>query len=528
MSELEFLTSAHKRGQLSRRDFLGRAAALGVTGAAFSSLVNIADAVAMDNPTKGGLLRLGLAGGSTTDSFDPGSWNDSVMIAAGYGVYNALIENGADNRPVPELAESYEAKPGAKNWIFNLRKSVTFHNGKTLTADDVIYSLNLHRGNSKSGAAGFMKNVADIKKLTDTQIEIVLTEADADLPYVLTDYHIMIVPADFKDWAKPIGTGAFTIDAFDPGVRVALNKYKNFWKPGRGHLDRVEINVINDGAARLSALSTGQIDAMNRADPKTISLIERNSKLELVRAPGGWHAVCAMQSDSKPYDNLDLRLALKYGIDREQINKTIFNGYATIGNDHPIPTTDPFYNNKLEQIKYDADKAKFHLKKSGFDGKVVLQASDAAFSGAVDMASLYQASASKAGLALEVKKEPADGFWNNVWLKGAFVLSYWGGRPSATQMLAVAFKGDAPWNESHWKRADFDDLLAKARAETDEAKRKPMIFTMQEMLSTQGGAVIPVFKDWLDVHAKKVGGHTPHSGYDMDNGRIAEKAWIIG
>lgn len=525
--ELNHLTAALKRGALSRRAFLGRAGALGLSATAMAALIAVADAVADETPRKGGLLRLGLAGGSTTDSFDPGSWNDSVMISAAYGIFNALVENGPDNRPIPELAQSYEAKDGAKTWIFNLRTGVTFHNGKTFGAEDVIYSLNLHRGASTSGAAGFMKNISAIKKLTNSQIQIELAEADADLPSVLTDYHLVIVPEGFKDFAKPIGTGAFTLESFDPGVRVAMNKNRNFWKDGRGHLDRVEITVINDGAARLSALTTGQIDAMNRADPKTIALIARNDKLQLVRATGGWHAVCAATCDTKPFDNNDLRLALKYGIDRDQINKTIFSGYASLGNDHPIPASDFYYNASLAQTAYDADKAKFHLKKSGFDGKVVLQASDTAFTGAVDMASLYQASASKAGINFEVKREPADGFWNNVWLKGAFVLSYWGGRPSATQMLAVAYKSDAPWNETHFKRADFDNTLAQARAETDENKRKPLIFAMQEMLNKEGGAIVPVFKDWLDVHAKKVGGHTPHSGYDMDNGRIAEKAWII-
>src|SRR5208283_5125373 len=191
-----------------------------------------------------------------------------------------------------------------------------------------------------------------------------------------------------------------------------------------------DVTVINDGSARLNALISGQVDAINRVDHKAVGLLSKSPKIEVVRAPGGWHTVLAMEIDKDPYTNPDIRLALKYAIDREQILKALFSGYGTLGNDHPIPRTDPYFNSELPQRPHDPEKAAFHFKKAGVsDPKIVLQASDAAFNGAVDMATLLQADAAKAGIKLEVKKEPADGFWDNVWLKGPFVESYWGGRP---------------------------------------------------------------------------------------------------
>ena len=235
----------------------------------------------------------------------------------------------------------------------------------------------------------------------------------------------------------------------------------------------------------------------------------------------------AMQTDTSPFNNPDIRLALKYAMDREQMLKTLFSGYGTLGNDHPIPQSDPYFNKELAQTKHDPDKAKFHFKKAGMaDAKIVLQASDAAFNGAVDMASLLQASAEKAGIKIDVKKEPADGFWSNVWLKGAFVSSYWGGRSAATQMLAVAYQKGAAWNETHWNNATFEKLLSDARLETNEDKRKGYIWEMQAMLSKDGGALIPAMRDWLDAHSDKVGGMAPHGGFDMSNGLVAEKAWL--
>jgi peptide/nickel transport system substrate-binding protein len=528
MNELEYWKQQHARGRLSRREFLGRAAALGASAALMSSLVGQVEAFAAETPVKGGTLKLGLGGGSTTDSLDPGSWTDSVMIDVAFGLYNGLVENSADNKPVPELAESFEAKPGAVEWIFNLRKGVQFHNGKTFDADDAIYSLNLHRGEkTKSGAAGPMKAIKDVTKLGPNQIQITLDSADADFPYVLTDYHVMMVPNGYTDWAKPVGTGSMTLESYEPGVRIFLKKQANYWKAGHGNLDGAQFTVINDSAARMNALISGQVHTINRVDPKTVTLLQKAKGLEIVRAPGGWFPIISCMVDKAPFDNIEMRRALKYSIDRAQILKTLFSGYGTLGNDHPIPKGDPFHDGGLAQIGYDPDKAKFHFKKADISSYSILcQASDAAFSGAVDMATLFQASAAKCGIKIDVKKEPADGFFDNVWLKAPCCTSYWGGRPAATQMLGVAFQSGAPWNETHWKDPKFDKLLADAKAELDEKKRREYIYAMQKQLSEDGGALIPVFRDWLDAQSNKVGGHTPHSGFDMDNGRIVDKAWM--
>ena len=509
----------------SRRDLLTGGLALGA--AAMPALIPGRARADEDRPTPGGTLRLGLGGGSTTDSLDPRAWDDSVMIATAFGLYNGLVENSAENRPEPELATGWEPSDGARTWLFTLRRGVHFHNGKEFDADDAIYSLNLHRGDTPSGAAGVMKPVTAVRKVDRATIEVRLASANADFATVLSDYHIVMVPAGFTDWARPVGTGAFAVELFDPGVRISLKKAGAYWKPDRGHLDAVEITVINETAARMNALILGQVDAINRADPRTVSRVERSPTLGIVRAAGGWYPVMAMMDDRDPYNSLDLRQALKHAVDRDAMVKTLFSGYGTVGNDHPIPRSDPYYNGTLPQLGYDPDRARFHFAKAGLSNpKIVLQTSDAAFNGAVDMATLFQGTAGKCNIPVEVRREPADGYFSNVWLKGAFVASYWGGRPSATQMLEIAYQSQAPWNESHWSDPLFDRLLAEAQAEVDDVKRRNAIWDMQAMLAERSGTLIPCFRDWLDAHNRKVGGHTPHSGFDMDNGRIAEKAWI--
>ena len=508
--------------EVSRRTLIRGGTALGAT-----SLILPAPAFAQDTPRSGGTLRMGVGGGSTSDSLDPTITLDSVPLYVNFAIFNGLVENSPDNRPLPELAEAFESSDGARTWKFSLRKGVHFHNGKAFGADDAIYSLNLHRGESKSGAAASMKAVTGIDKVDQNTIVVKLASGDADFPVTLTDYHIMMVPDGFKDWSKPIGTGAFVVETFNPGVRTLLKKAPDYWKKGRGYLDAVDINVINDASARLNGLISGEVDVINRVDPKTVGLLSRNKSLQVIRAPGGWFPIMAMEIDQAPYSNPDLRKALQYAVDREQMIKTLFSGYGSLGNDNPIPKGDPYHNTELKQIAYDPDQAKFHFKKAGLtDPQINLQTSDAAFNGAVDMGTLLQATAGKCDIPVSVKKEPADGYFSNVWLKGHFVASYWGGRPAATQMLDVAFQSTAPWNESHWKVPKFDEVLAQAKAEPDEAKRKTLIWELQAMLTDTGGSLIPCFRDWLDAASAKIGGLQPNSGFDMQNGRICEKAWF--
>ncbi len=155
MSELDTWFARLVKNAVSRREFIGRAAVLGASSVTLSTMLESAAKAAAETPKKGGVLRLGLAGGSTTDSADITSYNNSVMIDVSHGLFNGLVEWAQDGKPVPELAESFEPKNGAKDWVFNLRKGVKFSNGQEFTADDAVYSLNLHRGETKSGGADF-------------------------------------------------------------------------------------------------------------------------------------------------------------------------------------------------------------------------------------------------------------------------------------------------------------------------------------------------------------------------------------
>ena len=509
---------------LDRRQLIAGASAIGL-GAAFASM----PAMAQGTPKKGGTLRLGMDGGSASDSLDPTTYADSIPITYSLMFWNCLVEIDSKGNATPELAESWESKPGAMEWVFNIRKGITFGSGKTLDADDVIYSINLHRGaDTKSAAKGLLAAIKEITKVNANQIKITLTAGNADLPFILSDYHLIMVPNGTKDFSKPDGTGAFTLVEWQPGVRiVAKRKPGNYWKPGRGNFDTVELRYINDGAVRTQALVTGQVDAVNRLDPKTVALLSKNKKINVVRSKGaGNRFAFVAHTDVDPFKNRDLILAMKYGIDRQKIVKNVLSGFGTLGNDHTVGPLNKYYDAKQKQRPYDPDKAKFHLKKSGYSGPIELQVSEGAFNGATDGAVIFQESFKKAGGKIDVKRVSGDGYWSNVWLKVPFCAVYWGNRPTADLQLSQTFSTGQDWNDTHYSNPKFDKLLADARVELNEAKRKTMYAECQQLLSDEAGMICYAIGDQMDGGSTKLRGLESHARYDMNDQRLAEKGWF--
>jgi peptide/nickel transport system substrate-binding protein len=396
MSESKQLQRLLSQGWSARREFVKRMTALGFVASVPAGM--FASMPAQGAPKKGGTLRVGLGHGSTTDSLDPASWENAfTQFTFGYGSNNHLTEILPDGGLGPELAESWEASPDAKVWTFKLRKGVEFHNGKTLEASDVIASLNHHRGEeTKSGAKGIVTPIKEMKADGKHVVVITLEGGNADFPFVTNDYHLAIQPGnkDGKIDAKSgIGAGAYVVESYEPGVRAKLTRHKNYHRTEYGHFDEAEVLTIADVAARTNALTTGEVDLIDRLDIKTLHLLKRNKKISIKETSGTAHYTAAMRTDTPPFDNNDVRLALKLAVDRDALMQNVLRGHGVLGNDHPIGLSNRYHasESELPQRKYDPEKARFHLKKAGLSNlKVDLSAADAAFGGAVDAAVLMR------------------------------------------------------------------------------------------------------------------------------------------
>ncbi|HWA49236.1 MAG TPA: ABC transporter substrate-binding protein [Dongiaceae bacterium] len=525
MNKLKLAEKLAGRGKVSRRQFVQLAMAAGFTAATGELMFTKA---ARAEPKKGGTFRLGVGHGSTTDSLDPATYPDQFTGTMGWGaIGNSLTELNAKGEPVPDLAESFEPSDEAKKWVFKIRKGATFHDGKNVTADDVVASYRHHMGaDSKSAAKSILTAITDIKADGDNVI-FTLDAGNADFPFLASDYHTPIMPAkDGKvDWQSGIRTGPFKLEKFEPGVSAKMVRNDNFYKDV--WFDSFEMSCIPDVAARTAALTAGEIDYMDRCDLKTLDLVKMTPGVLITEVTGYGHYVIPMNVTVAPFNDVNVRLALKYAIDRKAIVDKVFFGHGTPGNDNPIAPTIQFAIDPQPRHDYDPEKAKSFLKKAGLDSlKVDLSTADAAFAGAIDAAVLYKESAAKAGIDINVIREPDDGYWDNVWMKKPWCMSYWNGRPTCDWMFQTAYADDAAWNDAFWKHPKFNELLKAARSETDDKKRAAMYAEMQQIQADDGGNVVIMFNNYVSAHSDKLAHGDLAANWDIDGMKIASRWWF--
>ncbi|MBL9054343.1 MAG: ABC transporter substrate-binding protein [Tabrizicola sp.] len=525
-NQLDWMIAQAKKGRMTRREFVGRTTALGVSAGLAGALFS--KAALADEPVKGGTLRLGVSGGGSTDTLDP-------ALSASPAPYNILRTWGECLVDVSEtgtiemrIAEEVSSNADATEWSFKIRQGVEFHGGGTVTAEDVVATLKRHTDEkAQSGALGIVQGISEMTAEGD-MVKLKLASANADLPFLIADYHLIIQPGGGVDNpAAGVGTGPYKVVSNEPGVVTTFEKNANYWDPTRGHADTVEILVINDDTARVAALQAGQVHMIDRVDPKTVATLSGDAGVVIERAAGPGHYVFIMHCDKAPFDNNDLRMALKHAINRQELVDKVLGGLGSRGNDFPINAAYPLFDETIPQREYDAAMAAEYYKKSGHDGSpIMLQVAPGAFPGAVDAANLFAASANAAGVPLQIQVEPDDGYWSNVWNVAPFCASYWGGRPVQDQMYTTAYLSTAEWNDTRFKDAHFDELLLAARGELDEAKRKGIYSEMANIMRDTGGLIAPMFNDWVEGRRAEVGGWVANPQGTMMNGFALSKCWL--
>ncbi|MER8486534.1 ABC transporter substrate-binding protein [Mesorhizobium sp. M1322] len=524
--ELDYLGRRFAAGHLSRREFLGRATALGVSAALANSI--LAGAAKAQAPRKGGILKAGLNGGAATDSLDPTAIGSGVPINFSKSWGELLVATTTDGGIEYRIAEEIGASKDARTWTMKIRKGIQFHNGKEVTPQDVIATLERHSTEkSKSGALGIMRGIESLKA-DGGDVVITLKEPNADLPYLMTDYHLIIQPNGGKDDpASGISAGPYKVTVNEPGVRYGGEKFQNYWQGDKlGHADQIEIIVINDSSARISALQGNQVHMINEIEPKIVDLLKRVPGVTIQNISGPSYCCFNMFCNTAPFDNNDLRMALKLAMDRDEMVDKILRGYGTIGNDFPINDAYALFSDDIEQRAFDPDKAKFHYKKSGHSGPILLRTSETAFPGAVDATQLYEQSCAKAGISIEVKREPSDGYMSEVWNKQPFSTVRWNGRATQDQVYSTVYLSTAPWNDTRFFNEKFDKLLIEARAEFDQDKRRNLYREMAIILRDEGGAIVPMFNQWIDATGPGVKGFVKHPALSLSNGYALAQCWL--
>lgn len=525
---LDRLAEEARKGRISRRAFMQNSVAAGLTASAATGLWTTKAAA---QPKPGGTFRWGIHDGNTSDTHDPGTYLTRVMIFLAHTHRSYLTMIMGDGSLGPDLADTWEASADASEWTFEITPNASFHSGRPVMAKDVVASLNHHRGEKTTSAAkALLSDVVDITADGDHTVVVKLTGGNADFPWLMTDYHLAICPANDDgtiDWQSGDGSGPYKIDSGEFGVQFNLSRHDGWHREG-AYFDKVEMLTLNDPNARQTALVTGDVDAVSLVELKTMALLQRDPRITVHNIPSAGAITMPMHCDTAPFDNVDVRNALKLAMNRDEIIEKIAFGAATKGNDFHHSPAQPYWPEDIPQREYDPDQAKSLLKKAGAEGlSVNLSTADSVYAGAVDMAVLYAEQAKAAGINVKVVREPNDGYYSDVWLVKPFTLVSWGARPTPDVMYTLAYKADAAWNESRWQNERFNELLLQAKAELDDSLRAEMYREMATLARDDGGTIIPFFNNFVYAHRADIG--VPDelaASWECDGARAASRWWF--
>jgi peptide/nickel transport system substrate-binding protein len=464
-------------------------------------------AAAAGTAKRGGTLRVGSIG-SSADILDTTFSSTDIDQQRNQNVYDSLkyISPGLPYQTAYALAESIELNAAATAATVRLRPGVEFHNGKSLTADDLIFTMRRILNPSKPGKAATSFAAVDpgnLKKLDALTVQFNLKTPDSLFAQRWGSASTNIVPTDF-DPAKPVGTGPFKVQSFTPGSRSVLVRNPHYWMPGEPYLDEVEIIDFSDNTSRMAALLSGQVDAIDGVDPSDLKQIPSGGFVTQITKSGFYQPI-TMRVDEAPFNDVRVRQAFRLMVDRPQMIAQAYSGYGQIANDMPFPA-DPAYPDLPQRVQ-DIAQAKSLLKAAGHEGLAVTFTTTPENGGLVATAQVFAQQAAAAGVKVTVNDlTPTSydaGFKN--W---PFTNGYW-----AANTLGLGYSGrflkSGGLNDSHWNDPAGAALYADLLKTTDPAKQKAYATQLFQRFYDTGPDIIHSFKNNIDVYSSKFHGFQP-------------------
>ena len=476
-------------------------------------------------PRKGGTLRVGLVGGSSTDTIDahvPSSQSDGARLI---NMYDALARRDENYQLEYRLAEAIEPNSDATEWTVTLREGVEFSDGRAVRPEDVIFSYDRIRDpdDPKSGAAS-INHIKDMEVLDARRLRIRLTTPDATLIDSLAEYQMGIVPEDY-DPAHPVGAGPFKLEFFRPGQSTVLVRNDNYWD-GPAHLDRVELIDFQEEDAMLNALLSSQVDAIGSLNHALARVIDSDPRLTTLISQTGMWLPLTMRVDVAPFDDVRVRQAMRLAVNRQQMIDQVYSGEGQLGNDM-FSLYDNAYPHDIPQREQDVEEAKRLLADAGYpDGIEVTLVTAEIQSGAIRCAQVFAEQARQAGITVNLEQVDVSTFFaTGNYLEYPFAQTFYYTRNFIQQVNQCA-TADSPFNETHWDDAQFTAKVNTARAITDEYERGELIRELQRQLFDDGGYIIWGFANQVDAYHNYVVGLQPHPGGMPLSQAMFHDVWI--
>jgi peptide/nickel transport system substrate-binding protein len=502
--------------RLTRKELL-RAGAGGAVLLSSGGLARTA-AAALDaeTPRRGGTLRIGIGGGGPTDDFDAAHINGPSTTTRAEIFYETVTY--LDNRFRMHrdfLCDEFVPNKTGTEWTVRLKPHVEFHNGKTATADDLLFTIRrILNPKTAAIAAGQLTGI-DLKrtrKLDARTVRFALHAPTSFFDQLMSDI-VYLLPVGY-DPKHPISTGPWKFVSFQPGKQTVLDRFENYHGTP-AYADRLLIVELPDDSARVNALISGQVDAINQVPYAQIPVLKKNSKIDVVISQtGGWNPI-TMRTDKPPFDDVRVRQAIRLLMDRNQAVATALLGQGVPASDH-YGRFDPVYDASLVRHR-DVPRAKSLLKAAGRENLGLELVMTPLAAGIVEACQVLAANAKDAGVKIKLRQVDIGTYFSQ-YGKWPFAIDYWPGLPYLVVASIKDANGPTVSNVTYFEDPKLKSLFRAASAELDLQKRKQIAHEMQKIQFDRGGDIIWSFGNTVDAYSTKLGGVIP----------VDETGWGLG
>ena len=512
-------------GRLDRRAFLRHGARIGLSAPFAAVLLDGAGFVPLVSPARaqgrpGGNLRV--AQTVPAGAIDPVTCADLGTLCVLHQTADFLVVSAPDLQLRPQLATSWKPNADGSVWTFALRSGVKFHDGRTMTADDVVASIDrladpANGSNALSAFRGVLSK-GGARKVDDMTVAFHLDGPNGNFPYYVSsdNYNAIIIPADYKgDFEKTFpGTGPFRMEKYTPKVGASFVRNPDYWG-GQVMPERTEFSFYADQQPQILALLGGQVDVVQQVVVQGAQGLFDNPAAKIIRLKSNAHRQVHMRCDTGPFADKRVRQALALTLDRPAIVRGLFRGMSDLGNDSPFsplyPSTDP----SVPQRAKDVAQAKRLMaeagKGSGFETTLTTMQKQELPA----YATVIRNAAAEIGIKVNLNLLDSAAYYGKAvfgqspWLDSEFGMTDYGHRGVPNVFLAAPLRSDGTWNGAHFKNPEYDRLVDGYVKALDPAAQREAAGKIQRLLLDETPIVFAYFYDYLTATGPRVGGVEP-------------------